>query len=93
MKRFEIIKILLRALTCYSIVYYYYYTVSNVISCFIQISFEGKIKPDGSEKRLYRYLMDNYEKGARPVFNHQQSVVVHIGVKLNQLLDLVSTGT
>lgn len=34
--------------------------------------------------------MEDYEPGARPVINPNTTVVVHLGVKVNQLLDLVS---
>ena len=43
----------------------------------------------GAEKRLYRYLMDDYEMGSRPVIDPIKTVVIHVGAKLNQILDLV----
>ena len=49
----------------------------------------GQAKPSGAEKRLYRYLMLDYEMGSRPVIEPNKTVVIHVGVKLNQILDLV----
>ena len=41
-------------------------------------------------KRLYDDLLSNYNRLIRPVSNHTDKVTVKLGVRLSQLVDLVS---
>jgi len=40
-------------------------------------------------KRLYDDLLSNYNRLIRPVFNNTDTVVVKLGLRLSQLIDLV----
>lgn len=40
-------------------------------------------------KRLYDDLLSNYNRLIRPVSNHTQTVLVKLGLRLSQLIDLV----
>lgn len=42
-------------------------------------------------KRLYDDLLSNYNRLIRPVSNNTQTVLVKLGLRLSQLIDLVST--
>ena len=44
-------------------------------------------------KRLYDDLLSNYNRLIRPVSNHTEKVTVKLGLRLSQLVDLVSTGS
>lgn len=41
-------------------------------------------------KRLYDDLLSNYNRLIRPVTNNTDTVVVKLGLRLSQLIDLVS---
>lgn len=41
-------------------------------------------------KRLYDDLLSNYNRLIRPVSNNTQTVLVKLGLRLSQLIDLVS---
>ena len=41
-------------------------------------------------KRLYDDLLSNYNRLIRPVVNHTEKVTVKLGLRLSQLVDLVS---
>lgn len=43
-------------------------------------------------KRLYDDLLSNYNRLIRPVSNNTQTVLVKLGLRLSQLIDLVSVG-
>ena len=47
----------------------------------------GLANPDA--KRLYDDLLSNYNRLIRPVSNNSDKVVVKMGLKLSQLVDLV----
>ena len=47
-----------------------------------------KANPDA--KRLYDDLLSNYNRLIRPVVNHTEKVTVKLGLRLSQLVDLVS---
>lgn len=49
---------------------------------------ETLANPDA--KRLYDDLLSNYNRLIRPVSNHTQTVLVKLGLRLSQLIDLVS---
>jgi hypothetical protein len=41
-------------------------------------------------KRLYDDLLSNYNRLIRPVYNNTDTVLVRLGLRLSQLIDLVS---
>ena len=41
-------------------------------------------------KRLYDDLLSNYNRLVRPVSNHTEQITVKLGVRLSQLVELVS---
>ena len=41
------------------------------------------------ESRLLNYLMANYDREVRPVYNASQAVVVRVGITLTQIFDMV----
>lgn len=48
----------------------------------------ARCNPDA--KRLYDDLLSNYNRLIRPVSNHTEKVTVKLGLRLSQLVDLVS---
>ena len=48
------------------------------------------IEANPDAKRLYDDLLSNYNRLIRPVVNHTQKVTVKLGLRLSQLVDLVS---
>ena len=42
-------------------------------------------------KRLYDDLMSNYNRLIRPVANHSEKVTVKLGVRLTQIIEIVSS--
>lgn len=42
-------------------------------------------------KRLYDDLLSNYNRLIRPVRNNSEKLIVKLGLKLSQLIDVVST--
>ena len=51
----------------------------------------GITKANPDAKRLYDDLLSNYNRLIRPVSNHTEKVTVKLGLRLSQLVDLVST--
>lgn len=49
----------------------------------------AEANPDA--KRLYDDLLSNYNRLIRPVSNNTDTVLVKLGLRLSQLIDLVST--
>lgn len=49
----------------------------------------SEANPDA--KRLYDDLLSNYNRLIRPVSNNTQTVLVKLGLRLSQVIDLVST--
>ena len=47
-----------------------------------------RANPDA--KRLYDDLLSNYNRLIRPVVNHTEKVTVKLGLRLSQLVDLVT---
>lgn len=43
------------------------------------------------ERRLYNYLMRNYDNTIRPVYNAYHAINIRLGITLTQIFDLVST--
>ena len=57
---------------------------------FIALQFAvGKANPDS--KRLYDDLLSNYNRLIRPVGNNSDRLTVKMGLRLSQLIDVVST--
>ena len=48
------------------------------------------ISANPDAKRLYDDLLSNYNRLIRPVSNHTEKVTVKLGLRLSQLVDLVS---
>lgn len=44
-----------------------------------------------SAEKLFKKLMTNYSPYIRPVSNDTDLVIVHLGIALSQLVDIVST--
>ena len=59
-----------------------------VVSVFFPVYF---LSVDCSREQygLVNYLLSNYSKIIRPVQHHNDTIVVSVGVALNQLVDLV----
>ena len=54
-----------------------------------EISISGWANPHA--KRLYDDLLSNYNRLIRPVENNTEHLTVKLGLKLSQLIDVVST--
>ena len=50
------------------------------------------VQSNPDAKRLYDDLLSNYNRLIRPVANNTDKITVKMGLKLSQLVDLVSTG-
>lgn len=50
-----------------------------------------RIHANPDAKRLYDDLLSNYNRLIRPVSNNTDTVLVKLGLRLSQLIDLVST--
>jgi len=55
------------------------------------IATPSQANPDA--KRLYDDLLSNYNRLIRPVSNNTQTVLVKLGLRLSQLIELVSTSS
>lgn len=70
--------------------------ISNMISIKIIAAFAlhltvvREITGNSDAKRLYDDLLSNYNRLIRPVSNNTQTVLVKLGLRLSQLIDLVS---
>lgn len=58
-----------------------------LISLFLMVT---KVQPNPDAKRLYDDLLSNYNRLIRPVANNTDKITVKMGLKLSQLVDLVS---
>lgn len=64
----------------------------KVIALFVlQLVFMQEITGNPDAKRLYDDLLSNYNRLIRPVSNNTQTVLVKLGLRLSQLIDLVSS--
>lgn len=61
-----------------------------VILTIIQVFFICQINGNPDAKRLYDDLLSNYNRLIRPVSNNTDTVLVKLGLRLSQLIDLVS---
>lgn len=62
----------------------------NVFLILLYCAF-GSANPDA--KRLYDDLLSNYNRLIRPVDKNNNTVLVKLGLRLSQLIDLVSVYT
>jgi len=49
------------------------------------------VEANPDAKRLYDDLLSNYNRLIRPVSNNSEKLTVKLGLKLSQLIDVVST--
>ena len=59
-----------------------------LVSLFLMVAL---VQPNPDAKRLYDDLLSNYNRLIRPVANNTDKITVKMGLKLSQLVDLVST--
>lgn len=62
--------------------------VLTYISCFAYFAPQTTANPDA--KRLYDDLLSNYNRLIRPVSNNTDTILVKLGLRLSQLIELVS---
>ena len=60
----------------------------SVLLCFSALL--ALVQPNPDAKRLYDDLLSNYNRLIRPVANNTDKITVKMGLKLSQLVDLVS---
>ena len=53
-------------------------------------SYKSGLENRQQESRLLTYLMENYDREVRPVYNASDQVVVKVGITLTQIFDMVS---
>lgn len=61
-----------------------------LVTCFLLGSFIEFCEANPDAKRLYDDLLSNYNRLIRPVSNNTDTVLVKLGLRLSQLIDLVS---
>ena len=66
-------------------------SLTTLLMCVLFLVTKSKANPDA--KRLYDDLLSNYNRLIRPVSNHTEKVTVKLGLRLSQLVDLVSSLT
>lgn len=62
-------------------------TLGIVLLCMVI----GSVWANPDAKRLYDDLLSNYNRLIRPVSNNTDTVLVKLGLRLSQLIDLVSS--
>ena len=53
-------------------------------------SYAARQRETQEESRLLTYLMENYDREVRPVYNASHPVEVKVGITLTQIFDMVS---
>ena len=53
-------------------------------------SYAARARETQEESRLLSYLMENYDREVRPVYNASHPVEVKVGITLTQIFDMVS---
>ena len=61
-----------------------------MLRAFLLIIAAGFCLGNPDAKRLYDDLLSNYNRLIRPVLNNTDTIVVKLGLRLSQLIDLVS---
>lgn len=64
---------------------------SIVVVAIFAVVFWPRVEGNPDAKRLYDDLLSTYNRLIRPVSNNNHTVVVKLGLRLSQLIDLVST--
>ena len=64
--------------------------MSLTIFCLIALAWPNIVQANPDAKRLYDDLLSNYNRLIRPVANNTDKITVRMGLKLSQLVDLVS---
>ena len=59
-------------------------------ACLLLLLYPSLVHPNPDAKRLYDDLLSNYNRLIRPVANNTDKITVKMGLKLSQLVDLVS---
>ena len=60
-------------------------------ACVLLLLYPSLVHPNPDAKRLYDDLLSNYNRLIRPVANNTDKITVKMGLKLSQLVDLVSS--
>ena len=47
-------------------------------------------RPVQMESKLLKYLMQDYDREVRPVFDPKTAMIVNVGITLTQIFDMVS---
>lgn len=66
------------------------FLIQNSLKWVIIVSVLTCVKANPDAKRLYDDLLSNYNRLIRPVSNNTDTVLVKLGLRLSQLIDLVS---
>ena len=64
--------------------------IITVIVIYVLTQRDITVTGNPDAKRLYDDLLSNYNRLIRPVSNNTQTVLVKLGLRLSQLIDLVS---
>lgn len=67
------------------------FLIRNSLKWVIIVSLLTYAEANPDAKRLYDDLLSNYNRLIRPVSNNTDTVLVKLGLRLSQLIDLVST--
>lgn len=67
------------------------YPLKWVMVIVVQMFVMREVAGNPDAKRLYDDLLSTYNRLIRPVSNNTQTVLVKLGLRLSQLIDLVST--
>lgn len=66
------------------------FLIKNSLKWLIIVSVFTSVRANPDAKRLYDDLLSNYNRLIRPVSNNTDTVLVKLGLRLSQLIDLVS---
>jgi hypothetical protein len=66
------------------------FLIKNSLKWVIIVSVFTSVRANPDAKRLYDDLLSNYNRLIRPVSNNTDTVLVKLGLRLSQLIDLVS---
>jgi Neurotransmitter-gated ion-channel ligand binding domain len=66
------------------------FLLKNSLKWVIIVSVFTSVRGNPDAKRLYDDLLSNYNRLIRPVSNNTDTVLVKLGLRLSQLIDLVS---
>lgn len=66
------------------------FLIRNSLKWVIIVSFLTVARANPDAKRLYDDLLSTYNRLIRPVSNNTDTVLVKLGLRLSQLIDLVS---